>query len=209
MEHVSDRNRERTQNTLIEAVGGVIDDVGVTGLGVNAVAKKARVDKALIYRYFGGLDGLVEAFARSEGFWPTAEEILGDGLRVGMRFDEQVAYVFRRYVGALRKRPRTLAILGSEMLERSPLHGPLERVREEMGLKLMATASDVPPGVDVPALATLLTGALHYLLARSRFIQVFNGIRLDDDAGWERILGMLGAMTTGLMRGAEINPGAE
>ena len=78
MKRPATRNRNRTQEALVEAVGAVIDEGGVPSLGVNAVARRAGVDKALIYRYFDGLDGLVEAFAHSEDFWPTVEEVVGD-----------------------------------------------------------------------------------------------------------------------------------
>jgi AcrR family transcriptional regulator len=210
MRSTTDRNRERTETALIDAVGRVIDDHGVEGLGVNAIAKAAQVDKVLIYRYFGGLEALVAAFARTPAFWPSPGDILGqdhDEL-LAMPFAERAEAIFRRYVAALRQRPRTLAILASELSERSPLHAPLEAAREEMGMALMSIgARGLPPGVDVAAFATVITGAIHYLLVRSRHISIFNGIRIDNEDGWERIIRMVGPLAAAALAQAEPAPG--
>ena len=61
------RNREATRGQLIKAVGEILAEKGFAALGVNAVARQAKVDKVLIYRYFNDLEGLIKAFAQ-EGF---------------------------------------------------------------------------------------------------------------------------------------------
>ena len=58
------RDREATRARLIAAVGNLLAREGFKGLGVNAVAREAGVDKVLIYRYFGGLPELIVAFGR-------------------------------------------------------------------------------------------------------------------------------------------------
>jgi len=70
------QRRIETEAELVRAVGRVIDRDGMGKLGVNAVAREAGVDKALIYRYFDGLPGLLRAFGESADFWPTVEEVL-------------------------------------------------------------------------------------------------------------------------------------
>ena len=47
-----------TRRRLISAVGSLLAREGFKGIGVNAVAREAGVDKKLIYRYFDGLPGL-------------------------------------------------------------------------------------------------------------------------------------------------------
>ena len=58
--------RLRTEQRLVSAVGELLRESGVAALGVNAVAERAGVEKVLVYRYYGGLDGLMEAYA--EGY---------------------------------------------------------------------------------------------------------------------------------------------
>ena len=55
------RDRAATEEMLVKAAREVLASDGFQGLGINAVARQAGCDKQLIYRYFGGLDGLVDA----------------------------------------------------------------------------------------------------------------------------------------------------
>ena len=55
-----ERNKEQTKDKLLEAVRAIIRKEGFQNIGVNKVAKEAGVDKVLIYRYFGNLEGLLK-----------------------------------------------------------------------------------------------------------------------------------------------------
>ena len=46
-----------TEKKLLTAVSTIIEEEGFTKLGVNHIARQAKCDKVLIYRYFGGLEG--------------------------------------------------------------------------------------------------------------------------------------------------------
>ncbi|MBK7396041.1 MAG: TetR/AcrR family transcriptional regulator [Myxococcales bacterium] len=95
------RDKDGTQAELLSAVQRVIEQDGVAGLGVNAVAREAGVDKVLIYRYFGGLEGLLTAFAESAAFWPTVAEIVVDRSALdAMSLGDAVAEVMVRYARA-------------------------------------------------------------------------------------------------------------
>lgn len=61
MNVVKRRNRQLTMNRIIQASAEVIAAQGVDKAGINAIANQAKVNKVLIYRYFGGWNGLVEA----------------------------------------------------------------------------------------------------------------------------------------------------
>ncbi len=70
------RSRIHTEQRLLEAVGQIISEEGVEQVGVNRVAVRAAVPKSLIYRYFGGMNGLMEAFIRQNN--PTTLAPLPD-----------------------------------------------------------------------------------------------------------------------------------
>lgn len=55
------RNRDETRQRILDAALDLVAEEGFAALGVNAVARRAGADKQLIYRYFGGLDGLMAA----------------------------------------------------------------------------------------------------------------------------------------------------
>ena len=173
---------------LIAAVGELLVERGAGALRIGAVADRVGVDKALIYRYFGGFEGLIAAFAASPEFWMAADEVIVDREHLlALPFPERLATLLKRYGRALRKRPATIAILATEMLERTSVHAPLEAAREKFGIEMLSLAPDAPEGLDLPAVVTVLSAAVHYLLIRAQHIKTFNGVRIADDSGWERI----------------------
>jgi AcrR family transcriptional regulator len=182
------RHRAATERDLVKAVGVVLAEQGPAGLGASNVARAAGVDKALIYRYYESFEGLIDAYARDELYWPTEADVAPDeAVLLTLPFEQRVVRIFARYATALRSRPETLAILAGELAERGSFQGVLEARREAFGLALMKFGHDAPPGLDVPALVTVLTGAIHYLLIRSRQVRWFNGIEINTDAGWHRV----------------------
>ncbi len=197
------KNRERTEAKLITAVAEVLAVRGFGKLGVNAVAKQAGVDKVLIYRYFDGLDGLMERYAKSSEFWPPASELLGEGEQrmhlAQMAFADGFSEVFRRYANALRLRPLTLEILSWETIERNALTIAMEEVRESMGLELMEFLSELnPPEADWQAIANLFSGGIHYLAIRARKVTTFTGMSIAEDEGWERLIASIGFLVSNI-----------
>jgi AcrR family transcriptional regulator len=57
-------NREETTERILEAGLALLADEGFAALGVNTLARRAGADKQLIYRYFGGLDGVLAALGQ-------------------------------------------------------------------------------------------------------------------------------------------------
>ena len=126
------RDREATRARLIGAVGTLLAREGFKGLGVNAVAREAGVDKVLIYRYFGGLQQLIVAFGREGDFWPSIRELAGDDIEAYSRLPvtDQLSRLSSNFMQAIRKRPLTQEILAWEMIERNELTAELETIRE-------------------------------------------------------------------------------
>ncbi len=68
------RNRPATEQRLLQAVRSILEESGFAHLGINAIAERAGVDKVLIYRYFGGVPGLLAAVGEEE-YFPQDEEL--------------------------------------------------------------------------------------------------------------------------------------
>lgn len=185
------RNREQSEQRLIQAVGAILARDGFRGLGVNAIARTAGVDKVLIYRYFDGLPNLLRAYGEGGDFWPTMTEVLGDdpqalrALSVGDRMERVILGLLE----ALRRRPQTIEILAWEAVEDNALTRTLADIRENWGLRVIREV--FPDAVDHPddvlALANVLVAGFQYLMIRSRRSTYFGGVQLDTEAGWERI----------------------
>lgn len=83
------RNRKLTRDRIRDAALRILQSTGFAGWGVNAIAREAGVDKVLLYRYFGSLDGLLESLYRETVLWPdptvlpvhSAEAFIEDTLR--------------------------------------------------------------------------------------------------------------------------------
>ncbi len=187
---VGSRDKEATKRRLIKAMETVIARDGFGKLGVNTVAREAETDKVLIYRYFGGLDGLIEAYTQDGDFWPSVEELISEPAAIyrARPADEQMARVFRNLIRSLRKRPATLEILAWEMAEQNKLTRHLDRVREALGREFTRRFGNAGPAeVDLMALSAIMTGAVTYLTARSRRSETFNGMEIATDQGFQRL----------------------
>lgn len=186
--------RQQTEQALIDAVGRLLSIRGFGGLGINAIAREAGVDKVLIYRYFDGLPTLLRAYGEHSDFWPSVTQVLGDdgedleafrALSVNERMERIVVGLF----DALRERPQTIEVLAWEVLQRNELTRVLEEIRERWSEEIIRIAMPdaAADGRDVIALANLLIAGMNYLLIRSRHIAVYGTLELHSPAGVERI----------------------
>ena len=134
------RNRPRTEERLRRAVEELLVEGGFGALTPSAVARRAGVDKMLIYRYFGDLPGLVRGIAFAPDFFPTFEDLCGDdtiadllALPAGVR----AARVLERNARVLLERPVVLELMVWELVERNALTAIMEEARESLGLRLL------------------------------------------------------------------------
>lgn len=185
------RDRNTTEERILAALGVVLARDGFAAIGVNAVAREAGADKVLIYRYFGGLPGLLATWGRSGRFWPSVDELLGDDPTgfLALPAAERLARFFDHFVDGLRRRPLTLEVMAAEVLVRNELTALLEAEREAWGEEAVRVLGG-PEFVARPALrgqTLLLVAGVQYLLLRSRKIRTFGGFDLQGDEGWAEL----------------------
>lgn len=202
-----ERNRDETSARLLAAVGEVLARDGFAALGVNAVAKQAGVDKVLIYRYFGGLPELIQAWGESGRFWPGVDELVGPDRAAFLQLPlaDRYARFFEHFIDGLRARPLTLEIMAAELTERNELTAILETERESWGAEAARLLGD-----DVweqrPALrgvTLLMVAGVQYLLVRSRTIRLFGGLDIRSDRDWATLKASVRELATMLLGPAE------
>lgn len=194
------RNRQQTEARILDAIHHLLASEGYAALGINRIAKAANVDKVLIYRYFGGLEGALKAFAQSEAFWPGNDEIIGIPLTEFAQLDylSQRKHLTIGTLRAMRKRPHTLAALAWEMVETNELTRILAemRARQNMELDTLLKKPEHPKQVlDTPVVTLILAAAVHYLAISNIKQQPLFGI---DPIGWDRIEAALGFIHDGI-----------
>jgi AcrR family transcriptional regulator len=180
---------------VLAAVGRLITREGFSALGVNAIAREAGVDKVLIYRYFGTLDGLLDAWGRS--LTPGAVSALGRGAPLPSSPGDRAAAFLLAYAREVRARPEVLEVMRWELVEDNAATRRLAEIREAAGLAELA-AVGVPPeqadAIDLPALAAVLSAGVLHLALRAKTAPEWLGVPLRTDAGWARIERAAGAL---------------
>ena len=185
------RDRAATEARILAAVGEVLARDGFGAVGVNTIARQAGVDKVLIYRYFGGLPELLQAWGDSGHFWPRVADMLGPEPQalLALPAAERWATFFDHFIDELRRRPLTLEVLAAELVERNELTAILESEREAWGQEATRTlgGAEFAARPHLQGVTLLLVAGVQYLLLRSRRIRVFGGVDLRSDAGWSQL----------------------
>jgi AcrR family transcriptional regulator len=198
------RDRNNTERRLIEAAKSIIEEQGLDSVGINAVAEEAGVSKVLIYRYFGGLDGLLERVGNELD--PASIRGVLSMVDEGLNHGTPIPEILRDTVLVLRKKlladEFSMNLMAWEMMNENNLTRAFSRAREEAGIELYERISqEFPSGssFDVEAAFTVISSSIYYLLLRSRHVEEYGGINLRTDSGWERLAGVMSDMVAGLV----------
>jgi AcrR family transcriptional regulator len=145
---------------------------GYPAVGVNAVARQAGCDKVLIYRYFGGFDGLLLAFAETTQLWWEVDEVMSE---TASFFASQPLHIYlqtllMRHASSLQAMPITLEIMAWEMSEQNNLTIALARTRAERGMALIKKIRTYysQPNFDVGGILGVFGASINYLVIRTR-----------------------------------------
>lgn len=165
-------SRIDTEQKLLNAVERLLLEQGFPAVGVNAVARAAGCDKVLIYRYFGGFDGLLERFAEERDLWWRLDEIIEEDMDRLSQFalPQYLELLLRRHIKALRERPLTQEILAWELSSDNPLTRALHRQRSERGMQLVKQIRRYfhQPGIDIGGILGIFGASINYLVIRTR-----------------------------------------
>jgi AcrR family transcriptional regulator len=166
------RSRLQTEQRIIEAVGAILLEQGYPAVGINAIARQAGCDKVLIYRYFGGLDELLLAFAETTILWWEVDEIIFETAAecADIALPDFLQALLNRYVTALESRPLTLEIMAWEMSAQNNLTNTLARTRGERGMELVKRirAFYQQPNIDIGGILGVFGASINYLIIRTR-----------------------------------------
>lgn len=166
------RSRLKTEQRIIDAVGTILLEQGYPAVGINAIARQAGCDKVLIYRYFGGFDELLLAFAETTTLWWEVDEIINESAAdcAAIALPDYLQTLLNRYVAALESRPLALEIMAWEMSAQNNLTNTLARLRGERGMELVKRIRVYyqQPNIDIGGILGVFGAAINYLIIRTR-----------------------------------------
>ncbi|MFC5409934.1 TetR/AcrR family transcriptional regulator [Larkinella bovis] len=193
------RNRVQTSQRIINALEEVIAEKGIHGIGINRISEKAGVSKVLIYRYFGGLDGLLIHYIKMGRLFPLVSPVTLEQLRPVHENDlskvwfKQLVHTYRFF----RQVPAAFQILKATVTEDSAVADEASKAFDEELTRLVEQLAYVK-GADFQAVSAIMTGAMSYLTLLAKNNRTVVGINLSTEEGWQRIEDAVRIIYTGL-----------
>ena len=161
------RNKTRTRQKMMTAVGTVIKKKGYAGLSAKNIIAEAGVDRKLITLYFGSMDGLIDEYFNSRDYWmakvaPQVATILGGVESPGKEETIKMLELFFDEVGAS---DDLRSILSLEVSQYHPRLRELADNREAMGDQLLQQLAGKFENTDVNinAILALQVAGIYYL----------------------------------------------
>lgn len=172
------RDRAATEAAILDAAERMLAREGFAALNVRTIAAEAGVDRKLVYRYFGDVDGVVarlgERAERWSGTLPAAKD--------AANYADAMAAALKAYARDLEKDETLQRMLAWELAESSPTLEKLDATRSAaMQARMSAVRGDLrpPKDADAGAVIAVALAALHYLTLRRRTLGGFAGLKLD------------------------------
>jgi len=190
--------REQTERQLLQALEDQIRETGMAGVGVNAIAKRAGVSKALIYRYFNGLPGLLMAWMREQDYWTGRSDLLNSGESSTRSPAALILSMLRAQIEALDGNEALREIRRWELIESNAVTAQLAGRRERAARAFIDRVDGLTDEADVPAQVGIMLAGVLYLMLRAKTESHFLGVPLRTSEGWARLYAALENMVGGL-----------
>jgi len=187
------RNKERTKENLITALGEILKKDGFSGLSISRVAEEAKVDRRLIYDYFGGLEGLVKEYLNNNDYWNIHPEEINNIVEASEADKgKALAYqVLENQFDSLISNEEMRRIITWGLSEKLPVLKELDLKREKIGDQLLRKVFDGTfehSDKNFRAMYAILMGGVYYLTLHSKMQEnPFCGIDLQQPSGQEEI----------------------
>ncbi len=198
------RDKENTKKILVNTVIEILEKEGFSALGINSIAEHANVNKVLIYRYFGGLPGLLKAVTDTLDMTKTGLISLGSQNPGGVPdLGKMFKDGFLSMHEQLKKDNLTIELMIQELSRENELTRSLAEAREEQGLKITEKVGEFLSALplnssenkpDLQAVFAAASAAIYYLTLRARTVKMFNGVDIQSREGWNRICDCLAGL---------------
>lgn len=187
------REKARTMTKIINAVGRVLNKHGYPGLTIANIATAAKVDRKLIYTYFGTLDSLVELYITKRDYWKSkAKSSISSLMEKESINDEEMSGLLKGQFETVMHDQILQRILQWELSEDNALLRKLAQDREDIGEELIRKYEKSKPvdyAEDIRPTLALQVAGLYYLAMHARTNgSTFCGLDLNTETDQQRII---------------------
>lgn len=173
------KDRPATEKKIYSAFLSILKEKGPQGVGINAIAKEAGVSKELIYRYFGGLKGLLLQYAQKGDFFKSLL-VLDDKEKSSVEDLKQFA---KEGTKELRENKLSQEILRWQLLENNKETKDLFKYTNSQIGKIFAISDK---DTSLNHAFQLMIGGYVYFTLLSKFNKTFINTDLTKEETWEK-----------------------
>lgn len=186
------RNKERTKQKMVDAVGEVLKEKGYAGLTINNIVNKAKVDRKLVALYFGDINNLIEEYLNKRDYWmskvaPKIQSIVENAEGFGQN---EITSILHTLYDEVSKSADLQRILSWEISEHHDKLRELADNRETLGNELFkATDKDFKDNnINLRAILALQIAGIYYLILHaSANGSTFCGVDINTSEGQKSI----------------------
>lgn len=177
-----------TREKILDAFCSILVNQGLAHATVTSIAEKAGVSKVLIYKYFGGLEGLVKCYIQRGGLFPKLtnfEQILLNETSL-----ENLQYIwylkFKQISINYKESNEYKALIEEGLLSNSKVASNITTLIDDEINTFFKQLSPIE-GIDMEAISALLISGLSYLCTFEKKNRLFLGDTFPSDQSWNRI----------------------
>lgn len=185
-------DKERSTQTLIEAVGIVIKSKGYIGLSATNIANAAGLSRRLITLYFGTLENLIETYVRGKDYWIAASGDAADMIRTntGKNTLPILESLLHNQLNYFFNETEMQKIVLWQISQSTKIMKEVCEERELLSKHFFALSDKELEGknIDLRAVSSLLVAGVYYLVLHAKSTDtLFCEIDLNTPEGKQRI----------------------
>ncbi|ASK28941.1 TetR family transcriptional regulator [Chryseobacterium sp. T16E-39] len=184
------RDKEKTKQKLLAAVGKILRVKGYSGLKVSKIAAVAGFDKKLIYEYFGSTDKLIDEYIKSQDYWSKFSPNIEEEKNTTIGREALTQGILMQFE-SLKKNKELQKIILWELSESKPILRKLVQEREDVGANLFGNVTDPYFGEDAKRfraiIALIVSGAYYLNLYPAYNATEFCGLNMKTEEGRSEI----------------------
>jgi len=167
-------DKEKTKQKLIKAVGSILIKEGFQHIKINRIEAVSGVSKKLIYRYFGGLEGLIKEYLEQRDFWNIQiKQMEGTSYDTTVPLEkEEIVSILEQDFRFFEKSPEMQKIILWGISEKNKTLRTIANSRELFGAPVFKKADLVfkDSDIDFRAVSGTIVSAIYYMILHGKIL---------------------------------------